>query len=169
MRFIYAITLLLVSVNAFAGNPYADKNGINTKYSYRDLTNMVMTDYKATEFNDSIIEGTCFFQDGVVDRHIFPSAICGVVFRRCNLDNVFIPAGNTVIMTGDNACCARKIMIQNDLSDWILNNDLTPKEPMDKEEREKLGISCDPKDIPIKKQSEYIVDKKRRELVEEIK
>ena len=158
MKELFLIIFLLSTTFAFAEPP------INEKYSFKDLSDMVMTDYDPKEFNNSTIVGSCFYQQDVVNRHIFPENMTGVVFRRCNLDNVYIPPNNIVIREGWETCAIRKLKLQNDLSQWVLDDTLKPVEPIDKEERLSLGISIDPKDIPTTKMTEYIVDKRRREL-----
>ena len=139
----------------------------NEKYSGRDFTGLSFTSVNVGEFNDSEIIGSCFAQeapyspqgldgnppDPMVD--IFPPSMTGVTFVRCNLDNCNIPTGNTV-SGGTN----RKIRVQNDLSDWILDNGNKPIEPQDKKDRIKLSISIDPNDIPLVKQDEDILRKK---------
>lgn len=124
---------------------------INEKYSYKNFTNTVMTDADVNELNNTIIVGSCFYQENLPDRHIFPDNMTGVVFKRCNLDNVYIPSGNFVETEGANKSTHKKIKVQNDLDDWILDGTLKPKEPMNKEQRLKSGVSIDPKDIPDKK------------------
>ena len=144
MRFLI-IFLLLTSV-CFAGE-------INEKYSYQAYPyhDLSFKDRPAEEFNNTIIVGSCFYQEWVegdkeVVKDIFPDGIKGVTFRKCNLDNIKIPKGN-IVEDGTN----KKIKVQNDFWGWILNDDLTPKEPINKEQRLKVGISIDPKDIPKKK------------------
>ena len=74
----------------------------------------------------------------------------GVIFKGCNLDNVIVPLGNTIIDS-----CHRQIDVQNDWDDWILDDiTLQPMEPMNKAERIKAGLSIDPKDIPNTKWTE---------------
>jgi len=104
------------------------------------------------------IFGSCFSQE-IPDSKIFPDNMTGVTFINCNLDNVFIPAGNETI-----GCSQRKFQVQNDMTDWILDTDLKPKEPISKEEFIKYGISIDPKDIPKIKMTENIIENKIKEL-----
>jgi len=137
---------------------------LNEKYSHKDFTGQSFTDLNADEFNDSEIIGSCFAQEseystqGLDDNppnpmvDVFPAAMTGVTFTKCNLDNCNIPAGNTV-SGGTN----KKIRIQNDLSDWILDSGNKPIEPQDKKDRIKLSISIDPNDIPLDKQEKDIL------------
>ena len=126
---------------------------MNQKYSYQAYPyhNLSFKDRPASEFNNTVIIGSCFYQEWVegdtkVVKDIFPDGITGVTFEKCNLDNIYVPSGNKI-----KDGCHRKLKIQNDLSTWILNDDLTPKEPLDKKRRVKTGISVKPKDIPNKK------------------
>lgn len=137
---------------------------LNQKYSYKDFTDKSFTDIPAEEFNNSEVVGSCFYQQANSDTVIFPDYMIGVTFSRCNLDNVHIPSGNTVIMAGPDKCCHRKIKVQNDLMDWILDDSLKPVEPAEKKLCVELGISTDPKDIPKKKMAVSIVEQKMKEL-----
>ena len=123
---------------------------INVKYSFQNFCGQSFKDHPVKDFNNSEIKGTCFYQeakenDVEVLKDIFPDAMIGVVFERCNLDNVLIPNGNTVGMRSSN----QRIKIQADLTDWKLDNTLKPIEPIDKKTRLREGISIDPKDIPV--------------------
>lgn len=133
---------------------------INKKYSFKDFTHQSFKNSPASDFNDSEVKGSCFYQeakesDGEVLKDIFPDGIMGVVFQRCNLDNVLIPLGNTI----EKDCTHRRIKVQNDLSDWILDDNLKPVEPMDKKQRLIDGRSIDPKDIPVIYSREEIIVK----------
>lgn len=128
---------------------------INKKYSFADFMHQSFKDRPAPDFNDSEVKGSCFYQeakenDTEVLKDIFPDGMTGVIFQRCNLDNVLIPLGNTV----ESNCTNRKIKIQNDWQDWILDVSLKPEEPMDKARRLRKGVSVDPKDIPTKKMTQ---------------
>lgn len=129
---------------------------INEKYSYKAFSyhGLSFKDRPVSEFNNTIIRGSCFYQewregDKEIIKDIFPDGMTGVTFEKCNLDNIFIPDGNTIneIKGG----CHRKIAVQNDWDDWILDDDLRPIKPTNKEQRLKAGVSIDPKDIPKKK------------------
>ena len=152
-RLKYILIFLLITSFAFAQE-------VNQKYSYKDFTNITFIDKSASDFNNTIIKGSCFYQENKPDSHIFPEDIKGVIFEKCNLDNVYIPLGNTII-----DCCHRKIKIQNDLEDWILDNDLKPKTPIRKSDYERLDISTKPENIPVSKK-EISVIREKEELNE---
>ncbi|MFH1353994.1 MAG: hypothetical protein ABIH36_01780 [bacterium] len=116
---------------------------INEKYSYRDFTHQSFSDVPAAEFNDTTIIGTSFYQENDPYKKIFPDDIKGVIFKRCNLDNVYIPEGN-IIEGGTH----KQLQLQNDLDEWLVDRDLNPIEPMNKEERLAAGVSINPQDIP---------------------
>lgn len=139
---------------------------INEKYSFKSFTHQTFTKVVASEFNDSEIVGSSFYQESAWDSDslsvtpkdpmadVFPPLMTGVTFIRCNLDNCNIPAGNTV----GERCSARKLRVQNDLEDWILDVDHKPIEPIDKNRFEEKGVSILPKDIPATKQTKPIID-----------
>lgn len=96
------------------------------------------------------IVGSCFYREsplgetGDPRKKIFPAGMTGVIFNRCNLDNVDVPAGNTII----NSIGNRRIRVQNDMEDWLVDDAGNPTAPLDPKRFERLGMSKDPKDIP---------------------
>ena len=98
---------------------------INEKYSYKDFTQQDLSNRSVSEFNNTRIIGTCFFQDFPKSR-IFPSGMIGVEFELCNLDNVDIEAGNTVSEKSSN----RQMQMQNDSEWWIVDDQDRPIEPV---------------------------------------
>lgn len=124
----------------------------NDEYSHKDFTGRKLLNAK--DLNGITIFGSCFSHE-IPGTKVFPDDMKDVTFINCNLDNVYIPAGNQTI-----GCSQRKFKVQNDLMDWILDEDLKPKEPIMKKEFEKLGISIDPKDIPKDKMDESIIEQK---------
>jgi len=153
---IILILILFVAVNAYAEKP------INEKYSYRAFPchNVSFKDRNVEEFNNTIIIGSCFYQEWVkgdedVEKDIFPDGMTGVTFEKCNLDNIWIDENkNTVVKTGTDRCFTKKIKVQNDNHAWIVEKrqgEWKPVEPVNKEMRLQVGISIDPKDIPKKK------------------
>lgn len=157
------VILLLLCGVCFQASLFADEV-INEKYSYQAFPyhGLSFKDRPAEEFNNTVVAGACFYQEWVegdkdVVKDIFPDGMTGVVFRGCNLDNVLVPVGNTV-EGGIN----RKIAVQNDWSAWILDDNLQPIEPLYKELRLSVNVSCDPQNIPAEKWTE-----KEREEFEE--
>ena len=133
----------------------ASAETINEKYSYKAFPyhGVSFKNEPVEDFNNSIIVGSCFYQECVegdikVVKDIFPDGMTEVTFDKCNTDNVYIDETKNTIKGG----CHRKIQVQNDWEDWILDKvTLNPKEPMNKEERIKAGISYRPEDLPSKK------------------
>ena len=116
---------------------------INEKYSFGDFLDKQFKDLPASDFNNTTIKGSCFYQQYFVDSDIFPTGMVGVTFENCNLDNVLIPNGNTIV-----GGCNKKIRVQNDGVDWLLDGALNPVEPVDKKRRLAASESIDPADIP---------------------
>jgi len=147
---------------------------LNEKYSYKDFTGVSLDSIGLSEINNSTVRGSCFYQEtsltasrrDEIERHVFPETMTGVVFDRCNLDNVYIPSGNTVLPS----CSKRLIQVQNDLEDWILSDaDLSPAEPVDKKSFQDLGISISPAQIPATPRSgESITQEKRRQAEQQV-
>lgn len=151
--------ILLMSTICFAVT-------VNEKYSYKDFTNKKLLDADVKELNNTVIRGSCFYQEKSWDEaklciKVFPDGMTGVTFDRCNLDNVEIPAGNIVLPT----CSHRIIKVQNDWSDWILDGEGKPIEPINKKDYIELGLSIDPKNISVEKLDKSILDKKREEVM----
>jgi len=157
----YLPLLLIFVCGVCFGETINEKYGkpTNVKYSnkgfpYHDVS---FKDIPAKEFNNTIIRGSCFYQEWVagdtqVIKDIFPDGMTGVVFDGCNLDNIYVDeTKNTIIKDGITRCNNRKIKVQNDWEDWILDSELYGKEPMNKEQRIAAGVSILPKDIPAKK------------------
>lgn len=121
---------------------------INDAFSFKDFTGQ---SHQNLDKISGVVYGSCFSNE-TPDVHIFPDNMTGVTFIKCNLMNVFIPAGNTVI-----DCNQTRFKVQTDLNDWILNPDNTPKEPTDAKifTKFKLPIPL-PQDIPTQKATERI-------------
>ena len=156
MRFLL-IFFLLTSI-CYAKDIQVGDNIYNAdeKYSWKDFTGQILTDRK--DLNDKIIFGSCFSQE-IPDTKVFPDDMKNVIFVNCNLDNVYIPAGNIVM-----GSTQRRFKVMNDWEDWIVDKDNKPIEPIDKEKFIELGISVDPKDIPKEKLSKSITEAKSEEL-----
>lgn len=135
---------------------------INEKYSHKDFTGKSLVDIKPEELNDSIIIGSCFYQENVPDCKVFPDGAKGITFIDCNLDNVLLPP-ESKLQNSSN----RRILMQNDLEDWILDEKLKPIVPIEKKLFLELGLSIDSKDIPNEKLDKSIINKKREELLKD--
>lgn len=140
---------------AFSANSVFEKfNGISyecdLKWHNKDLTGRDLTKEVLRNIN---VFGSCFSQEKP-DSHIFPDDMSGVTFLFCNLDNVFIPPNNEVIQ-----CSQRKFKVQNDLEDWVIDAQLKPVEPLNKETFIAKGISTDPKDISAQKSDRPVTTK----------
>jgi len=129
---------------------------ISEKYSFKDFTGWDLSD--RTDMSGIIIEGSCFSHE-TPDSIVFPSIMTGTTFMACNLDNCFIPPGNTV----QNNCSKRRFKIQNDLEDWICDRNNVPVEPVGKKYFLQLGLSIDPASIPAIKQEICATTLKLRE------
>ncbi len=133
---------------------------INKKYSFKDFMHKKFLDVDASEFNNTEIKGSCFYQESLWNADslsnspkdprvdVFPAGMTGVTFTRCNLDNCKIPSGNIIGERNSN----RKIRVQNDNEDWVLNDfDNKPKEPISIKRFQEENKSINPKDIPGEK------------------
>lgn len=150
-KIIITIILLLIPISIFAQPIFYEGQWIemNDKYSFKNFTNQDLSKEKDLK-NINIYSSTFYQQCGLNDtpgwRHIFPEDMKGVTFYNCDLNNVYVPPGNTII----DPCGRHKLLKeQNDRTQWILNEDLSPKAPLHYEYFIKLGISTDPKDIPL--------------------
>lgn len=100
------------------------------------------------------IVGTCFYCESALGdtgdpyKVIFPAAMTGVIFKRCNLDNVYIPPGNTITEDAGISSSHRRIRVQNDLEDWIVDATGNPIEPVNLAAAIEEGKNTDPKNIP---------------------
>lgn len=137
---------------------------VNVKYSYKDFMNQNFKTIPVEEFNNTIIIGSCFYQEGDPDADIFPDGIVGVDFKKCNLDNVLIKEGMAVDVTNSK----KKIKVQNDLADWIVEKKQSiwkAKEPLNKAKFIELGISIDPNNIPVTKLDKPLTESKVEEII----
>jgi hypothetical protein len=148
------ILMILISTVCLAKNEMVD--GVtymcDDTYSNQDFTGKTFTDSK--DFKSIAICGSCFSKE-IPDTKVFPDNMTGVTFIDCNLDNVFIPPGNTIIRGSH-----KRFKAQNDGEDWIVDAQGAPVEPVDKEKFIKLKISTDPKDIPQTKEVKPVTLKK---------
>lgn len=121
-------------------------------YSRKDFTGRTLVE--ATDLNGQTIRGSCFSQE-VPDSHIFPEDMTGVTFINCNLDNVFIPDGNTL-----QDCSNRRFEAQNDLNDWEIDHNDDPVKLVNSLILDKLGIEQPTPDLipdePVTEPVDYI-------------
>lgn len=133
---------------------------VNDKYSHKDFTGRTLLDVDPKQLNGTEIHGSCFYQEwqgeNWLRREIFPNGMTGVTFVGCNLDNVLVPDGCVML-----DCKNRVIRLQNDLDDWLCDEDARPTQPVNWKLHEKLGLSVDPKDIP----QEFIREQELDEVV----
>lgn len=138
----------------------------NKKYSFQDFTNEKF--FETDDLDGSVIIGSCFYQDvegreGDPRTEIFPSNMVGVTFIECNLDNVYIPQGNTI----DSTCSSRRVKRMYDGRLWILNAVLTPVEPLHKIRLRQIGANINPKKLSkIPLYSSKLLQRRRQQVVE---
>ena len=147
------LALILLACPLWAGSVLVGDTTyeFDDRYSLKDFTTKTLTD--KTIDPGTVIYGSCFSKE-TPDFVVFPDDMFGVTLINCNLDNVFIPLGNTVIGGSQ-----RQFKVQNDLEDWVVDGTLKPVEPINKEIFILKGISIDPKDIPETKLDEAITVK----------
>lgn len=121
------------------------------EYSLRDLTGRKLTEY---QLDNKVIYATCFSHEQP-DSIVFSDNMVDATFVNCNLDNCFIPSGNTVIGGSQ-----RRFKVQNDLRDWEIDEANKPVKLVNEEMWQQAGYSIDPKDIPTKKQTNIEETKK---------
>lgn len=119
------------------------------RYSFRNFTGQ---DLSSREDMDGLaICGSCFSQE-VPDAPTLPPKLTGATFVRCNLDNVKVPDGNTVI-----DCTTRRFRAQNDGNDWLLDANGDPEKPVNWKLFVKRGLPIpSPADIPAQKVAEPV-------------
>ncbi|MDD5199262.1 MAG: hypothetical protein PHC88_05610 [Terrimicrobiaceae bacterium] len=97
---------------------------------------------RGKELDGLTIYSTSFYQEAL-DVDIFPSDVKNLVLAFCNLDNVVIPRGSTLI-----ECSTRRIKVQNDLRDWELDDNDQPIKLINEEYWKQQGYFTDPALIP---------------------
>lgn len=111
--------------------------------SFRDFTGWIFTHRPDVDFAGKVIYASCFSQEKP-DTVVFPPTLTGATFVRCNLSNVVIPAGNTVI-----DCNTMRYRVQNDRRDWQLGALDLPVKVLGEKYWLQQGTSVDPADIPL--------------------
>ena len=114
----------------------------------------------AAEWDNSLVRNSCFYQEARRDgsgpgwaanglRAIMPAGVTGAEFLNCNLDNCRLPAGATMIeQDGVPTCSRRRIRVQNDRRDWLLDANGDPTEPVTRRQDQQEGRNVAPGQIP---------------------
>ena len=114
---------------------------VSEEFSNRDFTG----DNKTISIPDgAVVYGSCFSRE-TPGATVFDPTMTGVTFRNCNLSNVFVPPGNTVI-----DCQVTRYKVQSDKEDWVVDDKDAPVEPLDKDRFIRLGKSLSPDSLPAK-------------------
>lgn len=93
----------------------------SVEFSSKDFTGHSLVD-KA--MSNKYIYGSCFSHE-TPDSIVFPESMTEVVFINCNLDNCFIPEGNTILGRQP-----RRFKVQEDGFDWLVDNNNNPIEKL---------------------------------------
>jgi hypothetical protein len=101
--------------------------------SGKDFTNQDLRQRKDLDFDGATVYASVFSNE-TPGAEIFRSA-AKATFIRCNMDNVAIPEGATLI-----DCTERRFERQNDGNDWLLGEDGLPEKPIDFKYYEKKGL-----------------------------
>lgn len=81
-------------------------------YSDKDFTGQDLS--SRADMDGLFIENSCFSNE-TPRALVLPSTLSGTTFSYCNLDNVFIPTGNTLIN------CSNRFFRSIDGVDWLLD------------------------------------------------
>jgi hypothetical protein len=146
-----------------------NKKPIRIQYSDKIKIYWDMKQIPVEELNNSTIKGSIFYQESSYNdidpiKDIFPIDMAGVIFQRCNLDNVLVRPGNIMEDADGIPTTNNKVRVQNDLEDWVLNTGNSAVVPVNKKMFERLGLSTDPKDIPPTKLEESVITTRLKEL-----
>lgn len=114
----------------------------DTRYSYKDYTGHSL---KHLNLTNCTVYASCFSQEKP-DTQIFSDDTSNVTFIRCNLTNVTTPPNSTVI-----DCVQKRILVQNDLRDWEIDENDNPIAVVNAKYWESVGVSVNPSDIPAQK------------------
>lgn len=127
-------------------------------YSDKDFTGHNLQDRK--NMSGLLIVNSCFSQE-IPDTVVFPADMTGTTFEDCNLDNVFIPPGNTV-----KRGTTKRFKVQNDGEDWLVDSHDKPLEPLSKVIYQRLGLSIDPVDLPPDKAEISLITQTKIDLAQ---
>lgn len=84
-----------------------------TQYDNKDCTGWDLSD--RTDMDGLTIEGLCLSNE-TPNAQVLPPNLTGTTFLWCNLDNVYVPPGNTIGV----GCSNRLFQVQADGQDWLL-------------------------------------------------
>lgn len=113
----------------------------SAEYSHKSLSHVNLTNADIPP--GTKIRSSCFSREEP-DSVIFPSDMTGVTFVNCNLDNIVIPPGNTLV-----DCSNKRFEVQNDLNDWIIDHNDDPVQLVNQVALEKLNLPIPtPDEIP---------------------
>lgn len=90
----------------------------NDDWSFKNFVNQPVPSIP----NGITIYSTSFYFEQP-DSEPFPSDMTGVTFVKCNMDNLIIPNGNTLV-----DCSNVRFQAQDDGRDWIINDNDEPVE-----------------------------------------
>jgi hypothetical protein len=162
---IIAMTILVISlfITSLASAE------VNEAYSRKDLHGQDFSDRDASEFNNMEIISTDFSQEMPIDYQgnphgvrIFPANVQGVTIHGCNLNNVILPVGVTIVDAYGITTSTLKARAQNDGEDWIVDSQTgNPIEPVNKQRYLDLGLSIDPADIPAQMKEGFPITKEK--------
>jgi hypothetical protein len=93
---------------------------ISEKYSNKVWPNRDLT--SCVDMKGCVIYASSFYNEKP-NSTVLPSDLSGTTFIKCQLNNVIVPNGVTLI-----DCDTRKFQVQNDGFDWWLDNDGNPME-----------------------------------------
>lgn len=97
--------------------------------------------------DETFIYASSFYQENMPRSHVFRDDMKGVKFYNCNLDNCFIPEGNELV-----ECSNKSVLTQNDLNDWIIDDEDNPVKPTNYSVFLKFKLPVPlPEDIPHEK------------------
>lgn len=111
-------------------------------FSGRDFTQRTLD---AFDLSGRVIYASCFAQERP-DTIVFDASLSAATFIRCNLTNVHVPIGNTLI-----DCITTRALVQNDGRDWELDDSDRPVRVTSEKYWLQQRTSVDPADIPASK------------------
>lgn len=121
-------------------------DNVDRDWSFKNFSNMPVPDLP----DNIVVYSTLFYHE--TDAEPFRRDLSGVTFVKCNLDNLVIPEGNTVIQ-----CSQNRFKVQNDRNDWLLDERGDVAIPMNYRTFEKLDLPMPkPEDIPLEMAEEAI-------------